>query len=29
MPLGRITGPAPGSRIEDGGLRKKKGCFGL
>ena len=28
MPLGRRTGPWPGSRIEEGGLRKKKGFLG-
>ena len=28
MPLGRRTGPWPGSRIDEGGLRKKKGVLG-
>ena len=27
-PRGRRTGPSLGRRIELGGLRKKKGCFG-
>jgi hypothetical protein len=28
VPFGRRTGPVLGSRIEEGGLRKKKGFFG-
>jgi hypothetical protein len=28
MPFGLITGPAPGDRIDEEGLRKKNGCFG-